>query len=288
MQNRRFKLVISLFVAGSDWLANLFLRMAGQRRRGSCVVLAYHAVTPAQRTLFARQMDTLVQHGEPVRADIRSLPEDGKRRAAITFDDGLQTFVDNALPELEKRRLPVALFIVTEALGGMSSWAHNESGHDSEETIMSEASLRQLPSDLVLIGSHTMTHPMLPSLNEEELRRELVGSRAKLETMLNREVTLASFPYGSCNERTLEMCREARYERVFTALPVLAVSEPGEFVTGRVRTDPTDWPIEFRLKLAGAYRWLPYAFTLKRKVRAALRTGSARKIDAGAGEKRAA
>lgn len=288
MKKRLVNLAISLFVAAGDWLSNLSRRLFGGRLRGTCVVLAYHAVTPAQRASFARQMDTLVQCAVPVRADIRSLPEDGKRRAAITFDDGLQTFVDNALPELQERHIPVALFIVTEALGGVSSWAHHESGHDSEEAIMSEDSLLQLPSDLVLIGSHTMTHPALPSLNEGALRRELVGSRAKLEAMLNREVRLASFPYGSCNEKTLEMCREARYDRVFTALPTLAVTEPAEFVTGRVRTEPTDWPIEFRLKLVGAYRWLPQAFALKRKMRAALRPRSARTIEAGTATKRAA
>lgn len=288
MKKRLVNLAISLLVAAGDWLSNLGRRLLGGRRRGTCVVLAYHAVTPAQRASFARQLDTLVRHAEPVRADIPSLPEDGKRRAAITFDDGLQTFVDNALPELHKRQIPVALFIVTEVLGGMSTWAHHESGHDSEEAIMSEESLLHLPSDLVLIGSHTMTHPALPSLNEAALRRELVGSRAKLETMLNRQVRLASFPYGACNDKTLAVCREARYERVFTALPTLAVTEPDEFVTGRVRTEPTDWPIEFRLKLAGAYRWLPQAFALKRKMRAALRPGSGRTIEAGTPTKRAA
>jgi hypothetical protein len=62
------------------------------------------------------------------------------------------------------------------------------------------------------------------------------------------------------------LCREAGYERIFTTLPVFAFAEPGEFVVGRVRVDPTDWPLEFRLKLAGAYRWLPAAFAFKRLI----------------------
>ena len=264
-------------------------------------ILAYHSLNPnrfpdkraIRPELFKEQMLFLKTRRFQV-IDLETCAKNGwkeglwERKTAITFDDGLQTFVDNALPELHKRQIPVALFIVTEVLGGMSTWAHHESGHDSEEAIMSEESLLHLPSDLVLIGSHTMTHPALPSLNEAALRRELVGSRAKLETMLNRQVRLASFPYGACNDKTLAVCREARYERVFTALPTLAVTEPDEFVTGRVRTEPTDWPIEFRLKLAGAYRWLPQAFALKRKMRAALRPGSGRTIEAGTPTKRAA
>ena len=37
-----------------------------------------------------------------------------------------------------------------------------------------------------------------------------------------------------------------------------------EFVVGRVATDPGDWPIEFRLKLMGAYRWIAFAHAFTR------------------------
>ncbi len=43
---------------------------------------------------------------------------------------------------------------------------------------------------------------------------------------------------------------------------------------GRVRVDPTDWPLEFHLKLMGAYRWLPMAIALKRRLLATVRGGS--------------
>src|SRR5271157_2470642 len=131
---------------------------------------------------------------------------------------------------------------------------------------MSTDQLRKLPSDLVTVGSHTMTHPILLSLNEEDVRRELSGSRAQLEKILNKEIKLFSFPHGAFNAKLIEWCREAGYERVFTILPTLAFSDPQEFVSGRVSVEPTDWPLEFRLKLLGAYRWLPLAFALKRKI----------------------
>ena len=72
-----------------------------------------------------------------------------------------------------------------------------------------------------------------------------------------------SFPYGAFSEDLLTYCKDAGYTRVFTILPVLAFSAPGEFVSGRVQVDATDWPLEFRLKMAGSYRWLPYAFRVK-------------------------
>lgn len=75
-----------------------------------------------------------------------------------------------------------------------------------------------------------------------------------------------SFPYGSFNEALVNCAMEAGYERVFTVLPDLAFSDPAEFVTPRVRVDPTDWDLEFRLKVLGAYRWLPIAFAIKRSL----------------------
>ncbi len=85
--------------------------------------------------------------------------------------------------------------------------------------------------------------------------------------MLGREFTLFAFPYGAFNERLINICKEAGYKRIFTTLPYPAELGPGEFVSGRVTVDPTDWPIEFYLKLSGAYRWLPIAFATKKKLR---------------------
>jgi peptidoglycan/xylan/chitin deacetylase (PgdA/CDA1 family) len=120
-----------------------------------------------------------------------------------------------------------------------------------------------LPENLVTLGSHTLTHPFLPSIGDDEARREIAGSRTALEGILNRKIGLFSFPFGGFNQRSIELCREAGYDRVFTTLPNFALVQPNEFVVGRVRVDPTDSPLEFRLKLAGAYRWLPFAFRLK-------------------------
>jgi hypothetical protein len=64
----------------------------------------------------------------------------------------------------------------------------------------------------------------------------------------------------------VELARQVGYERIFSNLPTLAHVEQGEVVTGRVWINPTDSPLELRLKVQGAYRWLPYAFALKHKL----------------------
>jgi peptidoglycan/xylan/chitin deacetylase (PgdA/CDA1 family) len=288
MFKRLINLAGSLIVYASDLLGNLLTRISGQSPRKTCIVLAYHSVTRNQRSLFAKQLDMIVRLATPVRADLGLLPTASERFAAVTFDDGLENIIENALPELEKRNIPSTLFIVTDALGTNPSWEYFGGDDPKEERAMTEEQLRQLPSTLVTIGSHTMTHPLLPSVTAEIVRGELVGSREKLAKITNQEITLFSFPYGGFNESVVELCREANYRRVFTALPIFAFSSPNEFVTGRAGTSPLDWPIEFRLKLAGAYRWLPYAFSLKRNIKSMLRGQGSERVGLKTGEKGAA
>jgi peptidoglycan/xylan/chitin deacetylase (PgdA/CDA1 family) len=216
-------------------------------------------------------MDLLLHLAKPLRGDVRITPLAGKHYAAITFDDAFQSVVANALPELKKRGIPSILFIVSGAVGLFPPWLSDQNnGCDSSERIMTAEQLRELPSDLVAIGSHTMTHPRLTSLCEEDAKREIAGSRKQLEGMLRRPVRLFSFPHGEFNESLVGWCREEGYDRVFTTLPTMAFSDSSEYVTGRVWADPTDWNLEFRLKVLGAYRWLPQAFVWKRKIRTVL------------------
>jgi len=242
------------------------IAILGRRpRQAQCTVLYYHSVDSRLRGRFARQMDTLVRHTVPVAADMGSPLAPGHRYSVVTFDDGLQNVVDNALPELEKREIPCTIFVIAGILGKTVPWNTVEPDR-ALNGIMSEEQLRDLPSKLVTIGAHTMTHPRLPLLAAEAALREIRGSRLRLETLLSKKVTLFSFPYGAFNQQLIHQCREAGFERVFTTLPGPAFSNPTEYVTKRVGLEASDWPLEFRLKLFGAYAWLPAAFSIKRKI----------------------
>lgn len=263
---RTVTLIISAgfyFVAGAGEYLH---RLLGLKRCGRCVILYYHSIGRENRERFARQMDMLVQLARPLRADAQCSLDSGVRYAIVTFDDGFQNIIENALPELSKRNIPATVFVVTEGLGKFLDW--NEDFYDCyrKEQIVTEEQLIQLPTDLVAVGSHTMTHPNLVEMEEKRAEYEITQSRRKLEALLNQPVKLLSFPHGAFNKRLVAISRNAGYDRVFTTLPSLSLSDPQEFVSGRIGVEPTDWPLEFRLKLLGAYRWLPLAFFLKRKI----------------------
>jgi peptidoglycan/xylan/chitin deacetylase (PgdA/CDA1 family) len=268
---RPVKLVGSLIWHIGTVVRTKVRRLQGKPIPGSLVVLCYHAVPQNQRERFGRQMDLLRQYAKPTRADVEPPLLAGERYAAVTFDDGYQSTVENALPELKARNIPCTLFVVSH-LPGHSPWWSGTEGYDREDKFVTAEQLVNLPSELVTIGSHTMTHPNLSALSEEMAKRELFDSRQLLQQTLRREIRLFAFPHGAFNDALVTWCREAGYQRVFSIEPTMTFSNSPEYVTGRVIADPTDSDLEFRLKISGAYQWLPVAYRIKRKVRAMLKT----------------
>jgi peptidoglycan/xylan/chitin deacetylase (PgdA/CDA1 family) len=257
--SRIVQLGISLGVYAVSAVDRFLNRLIGRAARSSCVVVYYHSVDATQRARFAKQLDQLLSYAKPIAATEATTLQPGTRHVAVTFDDGFKNFYECALPELVKRGIPATMFVIADVIGK----TFGPEGYAQE--VMSLEQIRALPESLVTIGSHTLTHPLLPSIDLDQATREIALSRAKLEEQLHRRIVLFSFPYGGFDQQLVEICHEAGYQRIFSTLPYLAFKEPREYVTGRVRVDPTDWPLEFRLKLAGAYRWLPWAFELKRK-----------------------
>jgi peptidoglycan/xylan/chitin deacetylase (PgdA/CDA1 family) len=50
------------------------------------------------------------------------------------------------------------------------------------------------------IGAHTLTHPHLTQIPEAEAKTEIKHSKLYLEEILNRKITMFSYPYGQYNE----------------------------------------------------------------------------------------
>jgi peptidoglycan/xylan/chitin deacetylase (PgdA/CDA1 family) len=263
---RLIKLSISLCYFAWTEAGNAIRSLMGNMPAGTCVVIHYHSVAPKERTRFSRQMDILLLHAKPIAADYHETLQAGQHHVAVTFDDGFMSVVENAIPELEKRKIPMAFFIPPGLLGTSPRWPGYGPEGSADEIIATAECLRQLPPDLITFGSHTMTHEWLPPLSDEEAKFQISASRTELKKLLNRDIKLFSFPYGALNWRLVELCREAGYERVFGVLPTTAFADPKEFVTGRIAVNPADWELEFRLKILGAYQWMPRFIAFKRKL----------------------
>lgn len=270
---RTLKCLISVLFWCVSEIGRMLRKWIGHSPPAIATVVYYHRIQPHERQRFAWQLDHLRRWVKPIAADQNQPLPRGERCAAVTFDDGWQSFAEVAMPELQQRKIPVTLFAIAGRLG-------EKLEENIDEPLVSQMQLQQLAAQGVSIGSHTLTHCLLTEADDQKAVYELRESRQVLSELLKRNVTLFAFPFSQCNERLIAMCREAGYERVFTGKPYTAYAYAAEFETGRVRVDPADWPIEFHLKLVGAYRWLPPVFALTGRLRRGmhrlmLRPGSA-------------
>lgn len=273
MDSRYLKLAISCLAWLYTSLCRLSLRAIGKTPHARCVVLYYHSVPADERPAFARQMDVLKRHALPLNLEQEQNLLPGHRYAGVTFDDIFEDVIEHAVPELTARAIPAVLFITVETMGKSAAWW--PSGFpERERRLASVEHLRSLPVGLFSIAAHTMTHPHLSRLPPDDARHELKESRRVLESALQRDVPEMSFPYGDFTPEVVQICKELGYKRVYTTEHKDASNVYSSFVVGRVKVDPSDWPIEFWLKLHGAYNWLPATIRWKRKIRTALgRTG---------------
>jgi peptidoglycan/xylan/chitin deacetylase (PgdA/CDA1 family) len=257
---RILALTLSLGVRIADAVNGAARRWAGKRRPRQGVVLYYHAITARERPRFAWQMDELLHLASPFCAGAPDTMTGEGLNVAVTFDDGFLSVVENALPELSERGIPFTMFVPSGCLGERPSWIHDPNHPSWDEQVLSEKELRALASHpLATVGSHSITHPNLPKIDLAAAERELRESREQLEAVVATPIDQFSFPHGAHNDTLLASARQAGYRLVFTVEPTTVTPSRHPFAVGRVAADPGDWRIEFRLKIAGAYRWR-YAF----------------------------
>lgn len=265
-KKRRTKLLISLVFGFLVQSVRGVARLFGQVQPGHCVVLCYHSIPIESRAKFASQMDQLLELATPISAGHAEPLKAGKSYVAVTFDDALHSVMDQVLPEMSARNIPFTVFAPSALLGQQPNWPIDPSSPDAAERILTSEELAALPEDLVCIGSHSRTHPQMLELTDDEAREELEGSRKELEAMLDRTIDLFAFPYGAHSERRIELCRKAGYRRVFLIDPGRTRFAEDDYIINRVSITMGDGPLEFRLKLQGAYSWVRFASEIKRRI----------------------
>ncbi len=102
------------------------------------------------------------------------------------------------------------------------------------------------------VGSHTLSHPNMAYIREDEARRELEESKRKLEEELGVEVRHFSYPHPvldpNWTEKTLSLCRGAGFQSAVLTLngPVRAGAEP--HALPRVYTPQNEYDFSWHLE----------------------------------------
>jgi peptidoglycan/xylan/chitin deacetylase (PgdA/CDA1 family) len=263
---RMAKLAISLLYFAAQELRRIALRAVGRSPKPHLTILYYHGVPTAFRSDFVRQLEAVQRGAQVFPAFHRGSLRADKSNVAITFDDAYVSVAENALPELAARGFHSTIFVPAGALGNGPTWPVENGSLDADETVMSAERIATLSSPLVTLGSHTLSHPRLSRLGIRDARREVEDSRLRLQALTGEDVRLLAFPYGDHDATTIELCRAAGYDHVFSIVPGPVDTTASDFVRGRVKADPFDGRLEFFLKYRGAYAWVPHVSSLKKKL----------------------
>lgn len=243
-------------VAYYTGLAGLRERIGGRR---VCILMyhsvaetpAYlHSVSPAD---FEAQMRFLATQChvislEQMVAAFTGQGELPERPVVITFDDGWRDTYTTAYPILRTYDLPVTLFLVPD-------WIEGRGDPPPGREYVTWAQVRQMSRHGVSIGAHTLSHRSLKRLPLEEVRREVAGSKARLEEKLGRAVTSFAYPYGAFRDLDAGIARlvaESGYACAVTTLN--GSNRPGQdlYTLRRTEVEAIDGMWVFSKMVTGA------------------------------------
>lgn len=140
-----------------------------------------------------------------------------KRHVLLTFDAGYDDLYRHLLPLAIAHHLSPVIFLVADRIGAGNDW--DQPSGLRARNLLSWAQIREMQSHGFQFGSHTLTHPYLPDLPDEQLRREVSDSKQRLEEALGAEVSAFAYPYGGVDRRVRSAVAEAGYKVAFTRLP---------------------------------------------------------------------
>lgn len=120
-----------------------------------------------------------------------------KKYIYLTFDLGYEAgYTENILNALKENSVQGAFFITAHYVNTASDLVQRmiDEGH--------------------IVGNHTVNHKSMPSLSDEELKKEVMKLHSQVYEKYNYEMKFLRPPKGEYSERTLSLCENLGYKTV--------------------------------------------------------------------------
>lgn len=187
-------------------------------KKSAFSILMYHRVTGDVNVeldipfeLFRRQMEWLKANGSVISyPDALEMLLSGKPpeklHYVLTFDDAYEDFYTHVMPLLRELQLPATLFVPTEFIDHPDRNPLSRAVPGAERlTPMSWDQLREAAAEpLVTLGSHTHTHPELPSLTDTQIEEEMQRSAERFQQELGFVPEHFAYPRGRWDSRVID------------------------------------------------------------------------------------
>jgi peptidoglycan/xylan/chitin deacetylase (PgdA/CDA1 family) len=236
-------------------------RTRGRPDTSGLRILFYHRVADdgdqlaVTRSAFREQMDMLARGGWEA-VDVLELArrletgEQSGRVVGLSFDDGYLDVGEHALPVLAERGFRATVFVATGVTDGRAffSW------YERQPPLLGWDEIRRLDGEGTLrFEAHTVTHPNLLAVGDEQARREIVESKRELEERLGRDVEGFCYPAGLFGARERRYVAEAGFRAAVSCEPGANRRGTDRLALHRIQIDARDAPFDFRAKLGGGH-----------------------------------
>jgi peptidoglycan/xylan/chitin deacetylase (PgdA/CDA1 family) len=191
-------------------------------------------------------------------------------RVALTFDDGLASVAEEALPVLRDEGAAATLFLTTGHVGGHNDW-QGQPAWAPKLPMLRWAQVEALAAAGWEIQSHGVRHLDLRTLADDDLEAELAGAADAIEGRLGRRPDQLAFPYGAYDARVLRAAQRHHRACFTTELAALDGRDAAALARGIPRLDAYYLqPAWLQRRFGGAaFRGYLSARALARRLRAA-------------------
>lgn len=169
---------------------------------------------------FRDQMERLAGEGWGGRSVTQAMESFGDKSVCITFDDGCETDLISAAPLLKRLGFGATSYVTVDYL--------NKPGY------LSHAQLRELHAMGFEIGCHSLTHPYLTDIDNDQLRQETAGAKDGLEHIIGARVDHFACPGGAWNARVAQAVTHAGFRTMATSRAGVNFSATDPFALSRV------------------------------------------------------
>jgi peptidoglycan/xylan/chitin deacetylase (PgdA/CDA1 family) len=129
---------------------------------------------------------------------------------------------------------PLSISERNQAMAELFAWADvDKMGRPDYRPLTTTELIQLAQSELVDIGSHTLTHSLLSPMSQADQFAEIDGCRQKLTAILGSRVDTFSYPYGNFTSETVDIVKAAGFEMALTSETNAVEMGANQFQLGR-------------------------------------------------------
>lgn len=196
----------------------------------------------------------------------------------LTFDDAYDDLYENLMPLIQEHGYRPVIYVVADQIGGNNVW--DQPAGLRARRLLTLEQIRDMQRCGAEFGSHSLSHPWLPAISDEQLRREIFDSKHRLEDLLGTEIQSFAYPYGGVDRRVRSFVAQAGYKLAFTTQPGLNWwNDP----LCQRRAEVNDWTSvsQFSMKLRNGRTWVESVAARMREMEHELPTRTLRTLARG-------